>query len=1455
MHLSFLRFEKHYPLYFQIRLFYHRSSFISWLKIFILYIQYTFQSMGIHYPSEFFSAGNKIEFWKFYKEISYFLVWLFGTEDFLFDQIIFSFIHFFMYLIFIISSKEAQKKVNIGYWKLVFISFFQNFYCEIFILPFTFRLSACIEAILRCKFGIKTIIALILCIFNIFFLLAQIYKSSIFLSPFIILRSGDLDYFDGKSIVLHYIIRIFLTTYSFLSNFAINDYTKILMIFISLTIFFYLMYFKRLIQGTFISQFLNFAPIIPFPFVWAVRYWLSTTLYWSVITVIFVQIIVFSVLKIIQNNLEQKANRLVKYYSDSTKKPPNLQGTNIATLLRLLSIQHPDPSLFMKILNHNHFSNSSKSIHSSYIIEIARVFAIYPSQRSDIYEYIISRDLKSKSPYNSWLLYAIKRVLELMIETDEVSNDEFNVFKFYQKFNRRHFDYWICRQNKKYLSAFANALSSVYCYLELHFKLIHLYHFCPNKKGIEILYRQFILQCKSDFDGYQKINPHFPNDFVFNSSRKLNSLIPQFNKHKHYINTSKRSSSDERIERHFFISNESYFPSSQSTESMNETTDDDGFEKTKSKAAYLEKSRHCISIFSTLPFVAMVIILWLFIFHVIPIERQMVNLASTLTKNMSDVSNNFHLSIASIACYCAVINATWNFNSLIPYIKYLSDVPLDLYKYFNTIPILTDLHNITVYTMIDTLQPSFREASYSLPTQELNKLIYNWPKRIELKMKNYLNEAQKIIDFMTSEIQVSYKNSGLSYSYDSYIIWCFYLVPSIILILFILMFYRLMTIMNKKKIAIDFFTSVDRLNLVMKMEALKSFDLIKQNPYHLSDLETSEMTKSNDRFEYSISLSQSNPPSFSNISEQFFSHDVGMSQLDPQNTNKFFSETSEEKKSGKHQSNFFTTTSDQSSTHNIYLSQLDQHNQNLSETSDINKCSSSSDKDDSISYENSSSVLTSKTKRTFIKSWFIIFLPYIFILAFLVLIIILQIPLNIRLNDEEKKLIEVRDEQRDIYLLFEMFSIMIDVQIWASNNRANAFTEPFYPSEKMSFLQRDEKIQDFMNEILSHNTQISKGFLSPKCFQTRLTKCGTVYSFINDTLENGIIFRDLVTITSPILTSFMNEAITKIYIQNVEHLKELPHSSEGPFLVLFFFLSASSIALCLYIDYLFYKAFNSLFHYPSQLIKEQDALASNINIYMPKNCIIIHTLNGIICNVSPNCRDVLRQDGILLIDHEFDKVFSQLPNSNLLEFKMPKRTIKFRFSSSSIGNSTQYTLFQIAESSNRNIKNKIYNFLPRHFADQVKNGQKSFEINEQFIVLIHLSVPNNNSLMKFFNQLESIEILKKDGKRLLLAIPAKPFPLNLKVLLKNIYQKESDKIKSIVIGYEENGRVNIIDDGIPFVDLNIECLKEMVAFSYNDKDHRQFQVCVMNQAQPLLKLELESNWITMDEFLSQPNLV
>ena len=77
-----------------------------------------------------------------------FLVWIFGTDSYLFDQIIVLVIHILFLIFLITTAKKHQREKSISYWPIVIIYIYLYYISPIFIFGFFFRISDTIEKIM-----------------------------------------------------------------------------------------------------------------------------------------------------------------------------------------------------------------------------------------------------------------------------------------------------------------------------------------------------------------------------------------------------------------------------------------------------------------------------------------------------------------------------------------------------------------------------------------------------------------------------------------------------------------------------------------------------------------------------------------------------------------------------------------------------------------------------------------------------------------------------------------------------------------------------------------------------------------------------------------------------------------------------------------------------------------------------------------------------------------------------------------------------------------------------------------------------------------------------------------------------------------------------------------------------------------------------------------------------------
>ena len=616
-------------------------SYFNWLILVVYLTQLSFIFICCMKPSEIFDTSQDSSFWDYFESAWLYPPWIFGSKTLMMDSIFFFCINLIPFGIIGYSQTHIKKfnhQKHVNFWCSLVIRTFQQILTPIMAIPMTFRLSYLIEQIFLEKItnDFKMILSFVIAIINIFLHIIHTYFSSLFLIPIDFVIHSKADFYDGKYMTLLHLIRIIISISSFMFSYIKNGVVASIFIGIIFFICILTLYFRLTIQAHVspIGQYLEVLPFFVCPFMVLFRYFiknnfysffflLSLFLFFGILFRFLTHFMVKQSLKAFspfikqskQNNSNninidnEDENSVIRNGNNDDIAPTFLIGS-VITVIRIVASECCDPDCLLRFLE---FQKKSSGLKNSYVIEVVRFLALFPSRRKECLR--ILKNFHSKSNFNSFTVFVFKKILKSLDEIESTEKNLVCLNNFYRSFLVHKHLFWVARKEKKYFIASKEALSAAYFHIEVKNEFHYLLKRYTYDSFLHYYYADFCLSACGDFESYLKEcqiarmldcryypnssynnnNSSSNNSFDFNKIDKNNVIVDPL-LHPMSINNPKilQFCSLEETKINIHSSNQSDFELASAKEASKK------YEKSKPVATFLNEKKYLIPLLSIL---------------------------------------------------------------------------------------------------------------------------------------------------------------------------------------------------------------------------------------------------------------------------------------------------------------------------------------------------------------------------------------------------------------------------------------------------------------------------------------------------------------------------------------------------------------------------------------------------------------------------------------------------------------------------------------------------------------------------------------------------------------------------------------------------------------------------------------------------------------------------------------
>lgn len=490
------------PFFVHIRFKYNNPNIARWFRAIFIYLEQLCSILDISLPSSHYYYKLQKTAMNYIQSVTNFLVWIFGTDSYMFDQIIILVVHILFLIYIIMCAKIYQQKKFVSYWPVFTIFIYLYYYTPIFIFGFFFRISDTIENLIS-NSSTNLWISFCVEIINYFFFIFFIYLDSLFLEPFAFVSTCNLDIYDSKGTMILFFAQTYMCICANLINLLTAKYIDLIFVTIGLGFAFLVIFYRFLLvkHVSAIGDYLEISNIVSFPFVLLVHRFVPggdwIIFYFDLGFHIFT-IICIAAVKYLKIRRAKKISIILLQNTDNNNLPQVVSDSFVSTI-RVLVRTNGNPAVFERLLQHY----QQAGLKSSIVLEIVRFLSVFPEKRNNMI--LLLRTLNSKTNYNLFMTYLFHKTLVSLIRNS--TEDNLHYFTdLKRQFLVHQSLFWIRRSQKLYFKALKEAFSVAYYYIELKSEIYALMNRFPYDNSIYIQYGEFLLFACGDFDLHLRCN-------------------------------------------------------------------------------------------------------------------------------------------------------------------------------------------------------------------------------------------------------------------------------------------------------------------------------------------------------------------------------------------------------------------------------------------------------------------------------------------------------------------------------------------------------------------------------------------------------------------------------------------------------------------------------------------------------------------------------------------------------------------------------------------------------------------------------------------------------------------------------------------------------------------------------------------------------------------------------------
>ncbi|OHT00731.1 hypothetical protein TRFO_32454 [Tritrichomonas foetus] len=1455
-------FSKFYKFYYTMRSRYSVPNLLKWLSILTLFAQQSILLISSFPPTEIFLLDGVTSFWHFMESILLFLPWIFGTEDFLFDAVLFLLIHIIFLIILFYGIYSINRNRHTQMWIFIVTRLFQQYLVLFFEYPLYYRTAYLIERILNYQFNYYYILALTIDVINILLIFFHQYLSAIFLIPFNFVIKSKFDMYDGKHTLFALLIRFLFANSLFYLSYADNIIIIFVIIAVALALCIVLFSF-RVSTKSYVSltaQFIDLAPLFSHPFIMLVNYWKNDWAHnLALLTLLYIiWAIVFNVFEAIMAKQSIKAfGPFIRdeFSEDENNGMPKIYFQTMTAVIRYVARNYSDPECFIRFMKTQKRTSSSKT---AYTMEILRFLALFPSRREFCLKEL--NELTTKSNYNSFQIYLFKKALKSMLNQSTPAQQNI-IHSLYRSYLVHIHLYWKARQEKRWKECFKEGFYVCFYFFEVRSEihaLLYRYIFDPQ---IHFLYAEFIITAYGDFETYQReitIAEQLENgnstaieDPWLHPMSIFNPRILQYCETKEVNVLSNSNSTSKKASTPF----SSFFNSNA----------ENAHRKAKGSPVitFVNPSKRLVPLLLIIHMLLPVSLCLMLFFSIYPKEVKIKKQASLLYNEGVETTQFFYKAASAMFLPYSLSNTTNNDKCA----ESFFNLTFDQINFYNSLGILSNLTGGMVYSIFQLSSESMLEKI------NLCELISELDEGFTTMTINQMALLSKYFDDAAKSTEILYQYFFEKYSIDGYLILTIIISIIFTFISFLSTFIQLITVLNDD-VKIDYLASTERIALQLMQDSKSAWEVFRKSIpsddtstdtgsiVHLSEASSllniptlDRPLQRNSAFSLLADPKARNHPNTNKSGRMTAAvpgvqkirdfrdslNEVKFGQLDSghhvttENTDAVNSIVNNDDISnyihddnnteGNHQLNSITSNLG-SNIMNSNIMNTNDDNDNHSHYS-FNSSREENEENDEINDEmNIANQAIQVTECEANNEYCVVI--FIFILPTLLVIFmaaILLIPVSLTMNKQLGKVAALQSNEKIVRSTVQIMNIT-----WGKllGNKINT-TE---------LILLGKTIQSYDNEI-------SSNYVKEQCYSLQTVICISIETMINTIAFSSVSTEKIANHYLPIAYLFARNAVKVVYNNIIIEIRDIQQSNGICFLIIICSMMFMFIVVGVVASHHTLNGFNSLYHFPDDFINPQfsDNKKSDLDAveYYPSNVLIITSITDtdIIYSTSDNSKQIINRGLNEILSQKLSKLFVKIPDSDdLCEYILPDKKKKiFRYSQEKVGCLTKTVLVEeistsAVPSTPTNSREKSYSqrlieYMPTFFAKQFGDNNISlFKYTNSFVVSCRMSSTLPAPIIdRFFNSsnhqtqnYKSVNIINVDGDMIIFASLSDVSPIVVSLFIRDLINDAMTNAK----GNQDNFAIySILIDLVPLLTISVNNLDEpFIEFEPSPNNYR-----------------------------------
>jgi len=1392
---NFVDLTSLYPLYTEIRKKFKLPNTFKCFRYHFCFLQYMFLLCNISLPSSVFSSENNEYFLKYFKSFFLFLPWIFGTHSFIYDGVFWFGFHIIFFIIFFYSLRKLRKGEYLYHIFLSFIRVYQQVFCPISYVPQFFRLAYIIEHIVN-EYDKSFVFSLVFCITNIIILSVSCHLSSVFLDSSDFLITGSFDMFDGKYNLLYFFVLAFFNL-SIHLIYMFKDKTIIYLIVFLMFILSFVTIIFRVFSFVYVHKyglFLDTVCIIIAPFMVLIHYWSNLHSLYLFFGEFLFFIIYIIIINISYSYIQEKSLGILDSYLKNNNSSlrsiyvPSLFPNSIVSVLRIVAYHFCEPRFFEQFLE----IQQRNGYKASYLIEVGRFLALFPSKRKQILVFLDS--IKTKSNHNMFTLHIFREILSGIIKDDHFV-DYSTLDRLYTNYHRCFMQFWMYRFEKSWFNSLFSAVSASTYYLEFSKEIKSELSMHPFDSGLYKRYGNFLLSIDGDVMNSNKMfqisndianhNFSLPDPLMKPMSMKYPRLLK-------YINQSSRQNSSTASALTTVTSTDdgahSIWLTNDST-NTNVSVRQDGNMSTFAIISSLVPSARNVPFWPILGTIMPITIIVSFVVSGIPLEEKTFSFYDNITIVSKEFLKVFNKSSSSI-----IINEETKsiMNTSIPSIDndcavFLSQYPQDLFLVFDEIPII---QNLNIHILPICFQFFRDKLMNSTALCDIVRNLSIGMSAINNEMIFLYNQQNNNIHLMIEELKVHISKEY----YGPYLktVSSYHTISYIIIFVLVLMF-QVNLIMSKEDVATLYLSSKERYKNMKNGNAIKGWEMI----YNFLPSSKSKDIIDQANIKYLRTRPSSYGPKgllsdgkYRNNTPPPAKDDASLLRpmpIDIQRLSVSFD--------GKVSKNPLQKSKDNEPETNVVNSPI----VSITEIDELDTVSVDEENHDCID---------SKCATIFF-GFFMLFAIWI---VLLVLSFLVTFPLNLRTSEEMNEINQI------IALVKQLNSSLSFIPL--ISKILNNYT-----------VSDIDELRNHHNSIIGVDSEVKKLYQKEQCFSLVSIVCTSISQEVKNIIDSySSLTRDnILKRKLPVLISFCLSTLQDIFVQSIKSISRSPRSQAVPFLFLVILTGILLLIGSYEMQTDLMKSYNSLFHYPKDFLNSSSSKKQEQTIVqkVPSDVIVVSSVaeNDEIYSISENSMNFFGKPAADFICKQLNTVFPKIEKSpvEMRHYLMPDMKTKkyFRSVSKRTGQIIKTIMIEELQSSTIStdqLIQKLETVIPAYFANMfVRERRSSLELTKTVFIYLRINTTIDHiSIDKYFSFLNnqsrnfsSIKLIRSDGPFMLFAIIDDTPPLvallfarDLIIDTKARFKSTTDfPLSSIYLSDVQNVRLEIKE----FVEPHLAC--------------------------------------------------